>query len=104
MYADGEYTVVYECFKVLEDGTCDPSKTYLEIVSRFAHPNMDSATKSKLMNVARKTCIEPGDLVQIKQKGIILILLLYFRWPLLCIFDMHLMSLYDLWQLFSKNQ
>ena len=59
-YADGEYAVVLECDEVQEDGTCNPAKTVIEILSRYS-TKLSAAAIQKLSPVAHQLCVEPSD-------------------------------------------
>ena len=67
-YADGEYAVVLECDQVLEDGTCDPHETVVEVLSRH-NTKLSSDVINRLSQVAQKLCLEPSDFHLLSHDG-----------------------------------
>ena len=59
-YADEEYAVVMECDEVQEDGTCKPSETVVEVLSRHS-TTLSQTTIAKLSPVAEGLCLESSD-------------------------------------------
>ena len=67
-YADGEYVVVLECDEVQADGTCDPSKTMVEVLSRSSRA-LTQEVIERLSPVADSLCLEKSDFHLVPQDG-----------------------------------
>ena len=67
-YADEEYAVVVECDEVREDGTCNPSETVVEVLSRHSTP-LSHADIERLAPVAERLCMEKEDFHLIPHDG-----------------------------------
>jgi hypothetical protein len=67
-YADEEYAVIYECDQQLEDGTCHPDKTIVDVLSR-SYRSLRKDTLEKLLPIIKQLCIQPEDLRPIPHFG-----------------------------------
>lgn len=67
-YADGEFAVVLECDEVQEDGTCNPTETVVEVLSRHS-TSLTKADIAKLVPVAERLCMEESDFHILHQDG-----------------------------------
>ena len=67
-YADGEYVVVLECDKVQEDGTCNPTETVVEVLSRNSE-GLSAAAIERLTPVAERLCLEVSDFYVLPHAG-----------------------------------
>ena len=67
-YADENLAVIYECDEVQEGGTCVPSETTVEVLSRSPEP-LTEEEKIKLIPMARRLCFDEHDFHEMAQDG-----------------------------------
>ena len=68
LYLDSDYLVLYSCIKILADGSCDPDRRFLDILSRKPG-TVDEDLREKFQFVIKRSCFEVGDLEQVKLRG-----------------------------------
>ena len=67
-YADKDYVVLYECDHVMEDGSCDPKRVSVDVLSR-SNRRLSSEAKTRLSTVAHSLCFSPDDFRTIDHDG-----------------------------------
>ena len=64
------HSLMYYCFHVMDDGTCNPHELFINLLRRDEVKSAISPTSLDQMSIALRTaCLEPGDMNISDQQG-----------------------------------
>ena len=63
-----DHAVIFECDRILGDGTCDSQFAFIDVISRTQIPFKEDV-RVHLRNIIRKACFEPGDFADAQHDG-----------------------------------
>ncbi len=67
LFADDQHALIYECYNVLSDGSCDKADTFVEIMTR--HKRLYPEARQKIIDALSAACFTFDDLVLSAQDG-----------------------------------
>ena len=62
------HAIIYVCGNILDDGSCDPDRTYIDVLTR-TRDDLDEQVRAHLRDVLRKAGFAPGDFVKAYNAG-----------------------------------
>ena len=60
-----DHLVMYQCTRLLDDGTCDPHHQHGGVLTRHLE-DVSEDTRVHLRQVLRDACLEPGDFISVE--------------------------------------